>query len=258
MGKYFNVRFKPDIVNGDISPIIASNKTDNPFQNGDVLFDWHTLELPQACKLASVTCVVNGEDGAAQANENIELIFARAIDGVAPTTLGLVNGTASSLNLQHHVIGTVTMDKDKGAFGIDSCFILSSAVGSADGGHAAIVLEGEHSTTTGYKTGYQTIYVAAIARGAYDFSTGVLANAAVSDDTAATATTGIVVKTVDARLVFSPGDTVYIHDVDTAIGVVKSVTDNDIILKSANVGAIAENDEVINANPLKFTLHCEM
>ena len=254
MGKYFNVRFKPDLVNGTVANLIDSDKSDNQFSNADVLFDWHTLELPQACKLSSVTVVVMGKNGAAQGNVNMELLFARAVDGVAPTSIGTVNATASCLNLNHHIVGVVTMDGDKGAFGTDNCYVLSSAVGSADGGHAQIVLEGEHSTTSGYKTGYQTIYVAAITRGALDLITGVRTDA-FSDGASA----DITVDTKDPRLSISPGDILYIHDVDTSIGTVKSVPDStSIILTTTNVGAIANDDEIVNATPLKFTLHCEI
>ena len=52
---------------------------------------------------------------------------------------------------------------------------------------------------------------------------------------------------------FPPGDTVYIHDVDTAIGTVSSLTDNDLTLTANNVGAISTNDEFINANPITAT-----
>jgi len=254
MGKFFNIKINPDIVNGDISNVIAANGTDAPIANNRVLFDWTKFEIPTSCRLGSITVVVNGEDGVQQGlPKDIEIIFARAVNGVAPTTIGNVSGTASSLNLQNHVVGTVFIDKDQGAFGTDSCAIFSSAVGSADGGHSAIVLDADPLTT-----GVQEVYVAGIAKGNFDFSTGVLANAAVTAATAATATTGVVVKTVDPRLVFSIGDTVYIMDVDVPIGTVKALTNNDIILNTANVGAIAEDDELINANPFKITLHCEL
>tara|TARA_R110001599_G_scaffold90704_1_gene238658 strand:+ start:458 stop:1219 length:762 start_codon:yes stop_codon:yes gene_type:complete len=253
MGKYFNIKINPDIVNGDISNVIAANGTDAPFANNDVLFDWTKFEIPTSCKLTGITVVVNGEDGVAQTAKDIELIFAKDINNIAPTTIGVVNATATALNIQNHVIGGLTIDKENGVFGTDSCAIFSSSVGSADGGHSAIVLDSDPLTT-----GVQEVYIAGIATGAMDFSTGVLANAAVTAATAATATTGIVVKTVDPRLCFSVGDTVYIMDVDVPIGTVKALTDNDVILNAANVGAIAEDDELINANPFKITLHCEM
>ena len=259
MGKYFNIRFRPDIVNGDISDVIADDKTDAPFANNDVLFDWQTLEIPRGgARLLGVTGVVNGEDGVAQAVKDIELIFARSISGTAPTTIGDPNATATSLNIQNHVIGALTMDKDFGVTGTDSCYILSTISGGADqGGMPAIILEGEASTTTGYEGGFETIYVAGIISGAVDFSTGVLSTEAIDASSAEKAT--IAVDTVDARLVFSVGDKVYVHDVDTQIpGTVKTVAQNLLTFDTTNSTVdVANNDEIINATPVKITLHCE-
>ena len=254
MGKFFNIRLRPDIVNGDISPVIANDKTDNPFANNDVLFDWHKFEIPATCRLVGVTAVVNGEDGVTQGTaRDMEIIFAKAINGVAPTTIGNVNATATSLNIQNHVIGGLTIDKDNGAFGTDSCAIFSTAVGSADGGHAAIVLDAEPTPA-----GVQEIYIAGIIKGSVDFSTGVLSTEAIDASSAEKAT--IAVDTVDARLVFSPGDKVYVHDVDTQIpGTVKTVAQNLLTFDTTNSTVdVANNDEIINATPIKFTLHCEL
>ena len=84
----------------------------------------------------------------------------------------------------------------------------------------------------------------------YNFSTGVLANAAVSAGAAST----FVTKTVDPRLFFDIGDTVHVHDSDTAIGTVTSLTDNDINLTAVTGVAIAEDDEIINASPVELIL----
>tara|TARA_R110002072_G_C7809240_1_gene522313 strand:+ start:42 stop:812 length:771 start_codon:yes stop_codon:yes gene_type:complete len=255
MSKYFNVKFRPDIVDGDISLVIDDDKTDAAFGVNDVLFDWQTVNMPKGgARLLGATIVVGGLHGAAQGAKDMELIFARSIDGVLPLSIGTVNSAASELSMHSHVIGALTMDKDNGVAATTTCNILSTISGGADqSGQPAIVLEGEPSTIMGY----DTIYVAGITSGALNFSTNVLSNAVVGDATAATATTGIATKTTDPRKVFSPGDILYIHDVDVAIGTVKSVTDNDIILESPNVGAIAESDELINATPIKITLHCE-
>ena len=47
------------------------------------------------------------------------------------------------------------------------------------------------------------------------------------------------------------------HDVDTAVGTVASMTATTIVLTSNNVGAIADDDELINANPIKLILGFE-
>jgi hypothetical protein len=60
--------------------------------------------------------------------------------------------------------------------------------------------------------------------------------------------------------VFSPGDKVYVHDVDTQIpGTVKTVAENLLTFNTTNSTVdVANNDEIINATPIKFTLHCEL
>ena len=257
--KYFNVKFRPDMVNGDISDVIDNDKTDKPYAANDVLFDWQTVEIPRGGgRLLGVTMVVNGEDGVAQAAKDIELIFARSIDGTAPTTIGIQNQTATSLNIQNHVIGALTMDKDYGVIGTDSCNILSTISGGADqAGMPAIVLEGEVSTTSGFEGGYDTIYVAGIAGGALDFSTGIESSETIDASSAEKKT--IAVDQVDARLVFSVGDKAYVHDEDTQIpGTVSAVGANLLTFDTTNSTVdVADNDEIINATPIKITLHCE-
>ena len=107
--------------------------------------------------------------------------------------------------------------------------------------------------------GYDKLYVAVVQPiGGHSFETNVLADyssGAPADDS----TTTIVVDTVDPRLVFGVGDSVYngTQNNDTAIGVVKSLTANSIELESNNVGAIVNNDELINGNPIRIILGFE-
>ena len=44
---YFNVKVKPDIVNGDISPVIDANTDHNAFAAGDLVFDWTAFYIPK-------------------------------------------------------------------------------------------------------------------------------------------------------------------------------------------------------------------
>ena len=256
--KYVNVKFRPDIVNGTIGNIIANDKTDAPFAAGDVLFDWFAVDIPKGgARLLGATMVINGEDGAAQTARDIELLFGKSISGTAPTTMGDVNATATAINFQTNAIGALTMDKDVATGLIDSCHIQSTITGGAgEQGQPSLILEGEASTTAG--KGYETIYVAGITAGALDFSTGVLSTEDIDASTDQKAT--IAVDTVDARLVFSPGDLVYVHDVNTQIpGKVKTVAEGLITFDTTNTTVdVADNDEIINATPIKITLHLEV
>ena len=249
---YFTVRIAPDIVDGDISKLIESNKTDTPFVAGDILFDWQALQVPKGTnRLVSISGYMMGQDGAAQVNSDIEFIFAKTIDGVAPTTLGEENAAQTAcFELPLHYIGTASVEGTSRAT-IGAAFgdtFSSGHQGAANGFTVDLVLEGEPDS--GQNVGYDVIYVAAFAGGAIDFSTGVLANYS-SGAPSADSTTSIVVQTVDARKCFQKDDIVYVHDVDTALGTVASVTDTGIELTANNGAAVANNDEIMNATPIK-------
>ena len=98
MGKYFTVEIKPDIVNGDISNIQDADTSDLDVGASDLIFDWTAVDMPKGCsKLVSVTAIVNAENGAYAAGSltDYELIFAKSINGVAPTSLGAVNAVTT-------------------------------------------------------------------------------------------------------------------------------------------------------------------
>ena len=62
---------------------------------------------------------------------------------------------------------------------------------------------------------------------------------------------------MDPRLFFDVGDVVHVHDSETAIGTVESLTDNDINLTAVTGVAIAEDDEIMNINPITLILSFE-
>ena len=252
---YFTATFKPDIVDGDISKLIADDKSDTAFSTNDLLFDWQEVEVPRgACALVDALIHMVGEDGGNQANVDLTLIFAKSINGTAPTSLGEENAAPTMYPaIAPHIIGATKIEGS--ANGIGQCTLGHGTLyyGNVAGNNGNVmqcVLEGEPES--GSNVGYDKIYCAAICESAgVDFSTGVLATGAVTSGSA----TDITVDTVDVRKAFAPDDIVYIHDVDTAIGVVSSVPDaTSLILKAANGAAIANNDEFINATPITVTL----
>jgi len=102
------------------------------------------------------------------------------------------------------------------------------------------------------------LYVAAVTGGTLDFSSGMLADGAQAAGLAATATTGVLVKTVLATSVCEPGDILYVHDVDTALGTVSEVIDGTHIkLTAVSAAAIADEDEIVNATPIRVILSLE-
>ena len=77
-------------------------------------------------------------------------------------------------------------------------------------------------------------------------------NGAITSDSA----TDITVDGVDPRQAFRVGDTVYLHDVDTALGTIASMDSTSVILNAAIAGGtdLADDDELVNASPLTIKL----
>ena len=260
MAHYFTKSFKPDIINGDVSNVIADDKTDAPFGASEILFDWQAVDIP-----VKTTAIVGGnihcfgEDGGTQGNHDIMLIIAKSKDGVAPTSLGAVNAAvAGCFELPEIVLGVMKFEG-----GANRVHVLNYAFGSIyyyggtgnNGQTGPVIIEPEPNPGLSGSAELNRIYVAGIAGGGLDFSTGVLKDGAETSDAATSLTT----KTVDPRKCFRPGDTVYIHDVDTAIGTIASMTATNITLNAAIAGGtdIADEDEFMNATPITVNLSFE-
>ena len=109
MGKYFNVDVVPDCIAGDVS---ENNGTDD-VANGDIIFNWTAVDVPKGgCLLRSISAVVNAEDGAYASGSLVdyELIFAKSINGTAPSSLGAINA-AQTVAIDHdHYIGSLRLE----------------------------------------------------------------------------------------------------------------------------------------------------
>ena len=251
---YFNVRIKPDLVHGTISKLIASDKTDTPFTADDILFDWQAFDVPSGTvKLETVEAYFIGEDGGVQADKDFSLVFAKSINNTAPTTLGEENAAQTAcFELPLHFLGSLKVEASSVVInGLAFGTAYSWGATGANGMIGPMILTPE--STSGTNVGYDKLYVAGFAGGAFDFSTGCLADYASGAPSADT-TTAIVVQTVDARKCFQKDDIVYVHDVNTALGTVESVTDTGIKLTANNGAAVADEDEIINATPITIQL----
>ena len=249
MGKYFTTTIKPVL---PVAGQIQSNKTDLVFGGADVLFDWNAFEIPRGtARLIDVTVAMRG----GQTVKGIDLFFAKTDpDGsTAPGSIGTVNAAADGTGYYRNLIGTVHMATGSFKEDLSNMVIGSLGHGAGTGQVPSVVLEGV--TDSGTSVGYDKIYIAGTvsAGSGYNFSTGVLANAGVGAGAAKT----FVTKTVDPRLFFDIGDVVHVHDSDTAIGTVASLTDNDIVLTDSTGVAISTNDEIINASPFELILSFE-
>ena len=258
METYFQKTFRPDIVNGNVATVIQSNKTDLPFGSNDLLFDWHALDIPRGVDgIVDLHAHSYGEDGGTQPGGDFHLLFAKSNNGVAPTSLGTVNAVPSTcFELPDILMARVKVEGTTHGQGV---IRVGGHLGNLwdfnrGGGNSRIgpiAIEPEQNSFGGTDT--NRIYVAGLCGAqAFDFSTGVLLND--GSDVADDAGTSLTVDGVDPRKAFRAGDTLYIHDVDTPIGTIATLAENTITLTSNNVGAIANNDEFMNAKPMTFTV----
>ena len=272
MGKFFTVEVLGDIVNGDVSNVQNANKGHLDISAGDVLFDWTPVDVPKGTNmLRSIIMTVNGEDASSHGTglSGYQLLFAKSNNGNAPDSLGAVNsayGNEDTPDLRSLAVGTVVIDPTAHSvprYANGHMYNLNmdhSLRGDDDleqnGGGLPIVMTLEPDSGT--NVGFDKLYVACILdENARGFHTGVVVNGAITSDTEDV----ITVDGVDANRIFSVGDTVYLHDVDTALGTVKSINDagTRITLNAAIAGGtdLADDDELINANPIRITLGFE-
>jgi hypothetical protein len=58
------------------------------YSQHDMLFDWHRFEIPKGgCCIKSFNMIVQGVNGAAAAGLDMEIFFARSVNGVAPPSI---------------------------------------------------------------------------------------------------------------------------------------------------------------------------
>jgi hypothetical protein len=254
-GRYHLATIKPEI-----------DKVGNvAFSADDVLFDWTKFEIPRGgCAIRSLNLIMPGTNAvAANGGLQMDLYFATSVSGVAPPTLGdtntamnVISATAAKpyIIAYHAVLGSEKEDSLDGMVGFN--VLGKGAVTSAttQGDTALTILEGDPNYT-GATAGYQTIWVAGVAQGAFDFGTGCdVAGAHSADDLT------IVIDNVDADDVFAIGDTIIAFDADgsgeTTIGDVTAVA-ADLITVDAAPNIIADDDEICNLNPIVIKLGLE-
>jgi len=255
-GKYY--------LTGKIKPIV--NKKGNVgYTADDVLFDWISFEIPiGTAALRTLFATVAGTEAVAGNARNFDIYFAKSINGVAPPSLGDSNDAKNVIKTtaaRPWIIGAHSVDaselEDNGdplvGFNVLGNGRPTANIALSD---KPVILEGETSADGGSAIqGYQTIYMAALAGGNFDFGTGcIVAGAHSADDLT------IVIDGVDADDVFAIGDTIIAFDADgsgeTTIGDVTAVA-ADLITVDAAPNIIADDDEICNLNPIVIKLGLE-
>ena len=270
-GKYFNVVVKPTILASQLKTVYAS---------GDIVFDWHAVDIPKgASRLIGVTAIMRQKHGTAANEHPFMLIYGKTINGVAPTSLGTGNATADGVGYYNNVIGKSTfIAKDYMSDMLDNGVTIASLQqGGADSERTQQVIECEPDSGT--NVGYDKLYVAMLAEGAFDFTTAAEISQAIDvSGLSAAQLVNADIEGTDPRAVFAPGDVIHADD-DVVIGEIESMADaNTITFKAhgsatasetdytvpanltawiAATGDLADGDELINVNPIKILLHFE-
>tara|TARA_R100000231_G_scaffold64343_1_gene52044 strand:+ start:43 stop:792 length:750 start_codon:yes stop_codon:yes gene_type:complete len=248
MGKYFTVEVKPTI------PTIETTGMHSGFSANDIVFDWFPFDIPRGTSLLqSVLLEIAPEhDSGASVNEiKLDLIFAKTVNGQAPTSLGTANSALTAdVNSRNEIIGYIS----NAVFAFET-HLDSTAIALARSGMSGnILFEGEPDS--GVNVGFDKIYVAAISSGSLDLrSTMQINNGTLDGDT-------FTVDGVDPRKCLKPGDiiaatTTADTSVSKSLGTVKSLTDTTITLESTTENAVLDDDFIYNTRPIRLVFGFE-
>ena len=267
--KFFTVEVKPPI---DASLLNAAALA----SDDDVIFSWTPFEVPKgSSRLLNVTARVAGNDGTAQ-HHPFQLLFAKgSIDPTtgamsAPASIGTYNTVATAINSLNQIQGGIKIEAiDYMCQSLVGCSIASTGNSvAANGSNVDMVLTPagsphvnylEGTTVTSITPGYDVLWVAGIACGAFNFAS------TVTTDGAVTAVGKIIhTDTKDANLVFSKGDVIQELD-NTVIGTIFQIdektgdgVDVDIhITDRPGKRPIADGVKIYHRNPITLELSFE-
>ena len=261
MGKFFTVEVNPTIT--------ASKQHAGAFAAGDILFDWTSFQIPKgSARLLSTIATIRGTNAADQAAVDMELFFAKSIDGTAPSSLGALNAAVTTATATgssktgwfRNIIGYQFFDASAQGMGSSDDLVFMNTIQSpGNGGVGNLILTGEPES--GDNVGYDTIYVAGITQGALDFSTTVLARGGEAAGVTVVETDKGTNDDPDADLIFQPGDVLH-SGTDDVLGTVASIaafgsSKQDINFTAGTSAIIADNEEIYNINPIKLIFSFE-
>ena len=233
----------------------------------DVLFDWIAVEVPTgAFQVRTISATIMGTDGTAGNTYDFHLYYAKSINNVAPTSFGTgnaVNTEDLTAAFRTNILGFTFVDASSNddvdllrAYSTFGMRTTSGSEGTGFGPVGGVVLQGEPHVT---RTGFQTIYIAGITRGAFDFGTEIDLNMAASANVDANTTGDSVVLTTsgtDPRHVFQPGDIVVGHTGTTEMEVVSVDSATQMTVKNITA-QIDHAEELLPKNPMRINLGIE-
>ena len=271
MKKYHLVTVTPDFD--------AGAATGSAYSDNDILFTWTPFNIPQGTvELKSIFATWPGTNGATGNVHDFSLYFAKSINNEAPASFGTIHAAPTvvlSNAFRRNLLGWVYLDVSDGAEAhlgggaITSYNIFNyNSDSGAISGQPNIFLQGDSVPFAGDSNynatpeGYQTIWVAGIAHGAFDFGTDIQLNQ-VGHQAAATAATTITIEQGGATAgvanqSFQKGDTL----IGATGGPTMVITDmvsgtaTSLIVKTISE-QIDNNEELVLQYPLRLDLGFE-
>ena len=274
VNKYFSVTVTPDVIMGDVSDV--HDETDGiALAAGDLVADWTAVDVPRGVNiLHSISLIANNVDASAtRFAADLVVLFAKSVNGVAPGSIknnGFGLPPAWGGNVRDHIVGGIRLESttDNTEYNIP---IVDGVLGFSmyQYGHGKI-----HATNTatpslpmvlemdpesGTNVGYDKLYIALLNHHGTPTITGTNVLSTETIDASSAEKNTIAVDTVDARKLFSIGDQVYVYDVNTPIpGTLTKVEQNLLTFSETNSTVdVAEDDELLNANPIRLKLGFE-
>tara|TARA_R100001530_G_scaffold59326_1_gene43017 strand:- start:18 stop:776 length:759 start_codon:yes stop_codon:yes gene_type:complete len=248
--RYFSVEVKPTIA--------ASKQNTAAFSAGDVLFDWVEFEIPKGTsRLIGATMIVRPKGNNTPTGNKFGsfLVFSKT----NTISYGIVN-SAPTTTPSNDFLGFIEIaEEDNFTQGAGTAIGMAGRGSNNDSIQPNLLLTGSQ---TGSNVGYDKLYMAAQALGAFDF-TSVIAIAEAGAADAASTQVITTDGTVDESKILAVGDVLHIGTevgaaaADSLIGTVAAVADNLVTLEAVSPTALVDGDILYNINPIRVILHFE-
>ena len=172
---------------------------------------------------------------------------------------GIVN-SATTTTPSNDYLGFIELaEEDNFTQGAGTAIGMAGRGSNNDSMSTNLLLTGSQ---TGSNVGYDKLYMAAQALGAFDFRSVI----AIAEDTDAEHANSQVITTdgsVDESEIFAAGDVLHIGTTvgtpaaDSLIGTVAAVADNLVTLEAVSPTALVDGDVLYNISPIRVILHFE-
>ena len=232
-----------------VSPVMPASIQAAAYADTEILFDWYKISDFKGGSIDSIKVIVRGLKGVAQTMVGIDLFFATSeiktpednarlyhknvSVNQAPTTLGTTGAAVNTPGWFNNLVGYVPIV----AGDFNDADLIYLNIANKDLSGMEIPVSGD-------------LYVAAVSKGALDFTSTVQINETADAGVESTVT----VKTTSALIQFAPGDVIH-NENDLVMGTIKSITDaTTIVFTAATDSALVVDKDLYNISPIQLIL----